>query len=139
MTQADNEEKLIQLLEENQNQVKGFVPYQKASLSYAAFEEEKYLGGITATIFMNTMHVALLAVTEKSRGRGIGQLLLETVEHDAESSNCKYVTIHTQDYQALDFYQKRGYQTFGQLPDCPFPGTTKYYLAKELESTGEEA
>ena len=95
-------------------------------------EEENYLGGITANIFMNTMHVGLLASREDIRGQGVGESLLKAAEAKAIAADCKYITIHTQDYQALSFYQKHNYHIFGSLVDAPFKGTDKYYLYKEL-------
>lgn len=128
-----NETILIDLLESFQEEHKGFVPYQKEQISYAMTDKGKYCGGLTASIFMNTMHVGLLAVPECCRGQGIGKKLLAKAEAKAKESQCKYININTQDYQALTFYQAQGYQVFGKIPDCPFPGTTKYYLIKNLE------
>ena len=40
-------------------------------------------------------------------------------------------------FQALPFYQKYGYQVWGQLDDFP-PGHTHYYLRKEFSPLGED-
>lgn len=50
----------------------------------------------------------------------------------ALEKHCKYLTVNTQDYQALPFYKKNGVIIFGELEDSPIEGTTKYYLKKEL-------
>ncbi|MDH6364987.1 ribosomal protein S18 acetylase RimI-like enzyme [Enterococcus sp. PF1-24] len=133
LPKEQNSTDLISLLESHQLKEKAISATPKADFSYGFFDGEQYLGGITANVFMNTMHVQLLAVAEEVRGKAIGQQLLHTVEAEATKLKCTYITIHTQDYQALTFYQKFGYQVFGQLPDMPFTGTTKYYLYKRLD------
>ena len=44
---------------------------------------------------------------------------------------CFAATLETHSYEALGFYQKRGYEVFGMLEDYP-PGHSKYFLRKRL-------
>lgn len=134
INQKENEAKLIEILESHQQETKGFRPEGKRDFSYAMMDGERYVGGITGNVFMNTMHVGLLGVENDFRGQGIGDQLLKIAENIAVELDCRYVTIHTQDYQALDYYQKRAYKVFGKLPDAPFENTTKYYLFKKLNT-----
>ena len=51
--------------------------------------------------------------------------------HYAASRGCFAATLDTHSFEALGFYQKRGYEVFGTLEDYP-PGHTKYFLRKRL-------
>lgn len=52
--------------------------------------------------------------------------------------NCRYdedinqtgIRMETWDFQARGFYEKNGYNVFGEIKDCP-PGTICYFLKKE--------
>ena len=68
---------------------------------------------------------------EALRGQGYGHQLLETGEQEAIAHGCQYAHLDTLSFQAPDFYQKRGYEIFGQIDGLP-PGFTRYYLKKKL-------
>ena len=125
-----NERAIIQLLEEQQEELFQ-TETKKQQVSCAVYEEDVYLGGVTASIFGNTLHLSLLAVKKTARKQGIGMLLMNYVEKEAQNYHCKYITVNTQDYQARQFYERFGFSVFGEIKDTPFEGTTKYYLKKE--------
>lgn len=127
-----NEKKLISLLDAHQIEVTGVAQHKPTDFSLAAYEAGAYIGGVTATNWMNTTHVSLLAVDKNYRKHGLGSKLLLQAEQFAQEQKAEIITISTQDYQAKDFYVKHGYTVFGQLADSPFKGTTKYYLEKRL-------
>lgn len=81
---------------------------------------------------MNATYISLLAINKNYRGKSYGAQLLKKAETFAIESGSSLITINTQDYQAKTFYEKYGYQVFGQLLDIPFIGTTKYYLVKRI-------
>lgn len=129
-----NQQKLVSLLKNHQNSVMNHPTLDKNLLSLAYLDEvEGYLGGVFAKQIGNRMHISLLAVEESVRGRKIGSQLLIQVEVYARKQKCHYLTVNTQDFQAVSFYQKHQFSIFGQLEDCPFEGTTKFYLKKRLE------
>lgn len=133
ISREQNESALLFLLEQFQLEQKSITPQQPKTFSYAAFnEQKKQIGGIIATHWMNTCHINLLAVATPYRNQKIGSQLLEKAESFAQSQHARYLTVHTQDYQAKSFYEQFGYSVFGSIPDMPFTGTTKYYLVKEL-------
>lgn len=127
-----NEARLISLLSENQEAEKNIPAEKNTTFSLALYDDDRYIGGITANKWMNATHVSLLAINAAYRGQGYGTALLEKAEAFAKDSGSKLITIHTQDYQAKSFYEKFGYHVFGQLADTPFKGTTKYYFVKHI-------
>ena len=127
---AENERVIIQLLEEQQEELFQ-TETKKQQVSCAVYENDTYLGGATASIFGNTLHLSLLAVKKSARKQGIGTLLMNYIEKEAQNYHCTYITVNTQDYQARQFYERFGFSVFGEIKDTPFEGTTKYYLKKE--------
>lgn len=132
LDKLENEANLIALLSENQVEEMNVPSESNTDFSIALYDDNNYIGGITANKWMNTTHISLLAINKLYRGQGFGTLLLEKAENFALKSDSKLITIHTQDYQAKTFYEKYGYQVFGKLQDTPFIGTAKYYLVKRI-------
>ena len=52
------------------------------------------------------------------------------MEQYAQSKGISNYHLETTSFQALPFYQKQGYEVFGQLPDMP-PGHISYFLKKQ--------
>ena len=76
-----------------------------------------------------------LVVLDEHRGKNFGSELLLAMEQKGIEAGAKVLTVSTQCFQALDFYKKHGYETFGELKDVPFEGVTKYYLTKRVEKS----
>ncbi|MCB5955411.1 GNAT family N-acetyltransferase [Enterococcus sp. CWB-B31] len=128
----ENERNIIAFLDAHQTEATGVEQAIPTHFSIGAYDGTKYIGGITANNWMNTTHISLLAVDTEYRKDGLGSNLLIQAENYAKSQNAEIITIHTQDYQAKTFYEKHSYHVLGKLPNSPFKGTTKYYLAKQL-------
>jgi GNAT superfamily N-acetyltransferase len=89
-------------------------------------------GGILATLYCwKCLSIEALIVNEEHRGQGIGSRLLGFVEGEARKMGCTLAHLDTFDFQAKDFYLKRGYEAFGVLDDCP-PGHKRFFLKKSL-------
>jgi len=73
----------------------------------------------------------ILWVAEAERRRGYGGELLARAEAEARRRGCRGVHLDTHEYQAPDFYRRRGYVVFGVLNDYP-RGSRRYFLAKAL-------
>jgi len=73
-----------------------------------------------------------LWVHEDFRHKGYGTKLLVKVEGQVKSLGAKLAHLDSLDFQAIDFYKKHGYVTFGILNDCPCAGHKRYYMKKEL-------
>ena len=57
--------------------------------------------------------------------------MLAAAEERAISHGCRWSHLQTLDFQALPFYERRGYEVFGVLEGYP-PGSKRYYLRKTL-------
>lgn len=93
------------------------------------------VGGLRALCFWNTAHIELLWVAESQRGRGLGTELLRRAEEYAVSKGFGQALLETTDWQAKPFYEKHGYQVFGEIDDYPL-GHTCYFLKKIFSDTG---
>lgn len=101
---------------------------------FAAFAKDEYgkvIGGVRATAFWNYCILELLWLSDETRGRGIGNKLMDTAEDFAKKNGFRYMRTETLSFQAKPFYEKRGYRVFGELPDYP-KGHVTYCLVKEL-------
>ena len=90
------------------------------------------LGGLTGYTWGNWLHVRFLWVASILRGQGYGTRLMDAAEAFAVEHGCHHATLETFSFQALGFYEKRGYGVFGKLDDYP-PGHAKYFLRKALQ------
>lgn len=72
----------------------------ESSISLAAFEEDNYIGGITAQKVFETCFVDLLAVEKKYQELGVGRKLILELENEVKRHGCKKIFLTTQDYQA---------------------------------------
>ena len=89
------------------------------------------IGGLLGGTYWGWMYVDILWVQEAHRGTGIGTRLLAAAEKEAKRRGCHHVHLDTMSWQAPAFYQKRGYEVIGILPDIP-TGNQKYLLMKAL-------
>lgn len=94
-------------------------------------ESREPLGGLSGRTSFGWMFVELLFVPASLRGTGIGSRILEMAEAEARARGCSGVWLDTLNPDARLFYQKRGYVTFGELPDCP-GGNSRVFLSKRL-------
>ncbi|TYQ27769.1 GNAT family N-acetyltransferase [Pseudanabaena sp. UWO311] len=91
------------------------------------------VGGLVGETYWQWLYVDVLWVQDSFRGEGYGDALLATAEQEAvkRERGCKYAYLETFSFQALDFYQKRGYVIFGELTDFP-QGYNRFFLKKDL-------
>jgi ribosomal protein S18 acetylase RimI-like enzyme len=96
-------------------------------LAYAS--DQKLVGGLFGTISWGWLHVDVIWVAETYRQRGIGNSLMDRAEATASAMGIHQSYLETTDFQAVDFYKKRGYLIFAQLDNQP-PGHVCYYMKK---------
>ena len=96
---------------------------------FAREPSDTIVGGLLGYTHWRWLFVENLWVAESLRGSGVGRDLMQTAEDEAQRRGCRHAYLDTFDFQALGFYQKIGYELFGQLEDYP-PGHTKYFLQK---------
>ncbi len=89
------------------------------------------VGGVIGATYWDWLYINLMWVREDLRGRGYGQRLLKRAEDEACQRGARHAYLDTFSFQAPGFYQKYGYQVFGELPNFP-TGHQRYFLKKKL-------
>jgi GNAT superfamily N-acetyltransferase len=90
-------------------------------------------GGLLGETYWSWLHVGILWVRESARSQGFGSQLLARAEEEARARGCHSAFLDTMSFQALPFYQSRGYTIFGELADHPI-GHERYFLKKDLRT-----
>ena len=93
--------------------------------------EKETVGGVIGQVHWDWLNIDLMWVQEDLRDQGYGQQLLGLIENKARELGAKNAYLDTFSFQAPGFYQKYGYQVFGELKDFP-NGHQRYYLTKAL-------
>ena len=102
-------------------------------LNILAYDAEgAIVGGLIAETQFLWLKIAVMAVAEHARRRGVGRKLVELAEQEAVARRCRHAYVDTFDYQAPDFYQKLGYQLVGKLENWDSHGHAKCFFTKQL-------
>jgi len=98
----------------------------------AVNETNEIIGGIMSFLGVwGGLEVKNLWVREDQRYMGLGSKLLEKAEQKAISLGATICFLDTFEFQAKDFYLKKGYELFGEHRDFP-KGFNRYYFTKKL-------
>ena len=89
------------------------------------------VGGVTGVVYWDWFSLDLMLIQEEYRGRGYGRQLLTLAEEEARKRGATKVHLDTFSFQAPGFYEKYGYEAFGQLDDFP-AGHQRIYMRKAL-------
>jgi GNAT superfamily N-acetyltransferase len=89
------------------------------------------VGGVTGVVHWDWFSLDLMLIQEQFRGRGYGQQLLALAEEEARKRGATKVHLDTFSFQAPGFYEKYGYEVFGQLDEFP-AGHRRIYMTKAL-------
>ena len=101
-------------------------------LSHKIEKDGKIIAVIIARMYCwNVVYIDTLWVDSNYRSEKLGTLLLKSVEQQAVSNNVYLIHLDTFDFQAKEFYEKQGYEVFGQLDNCP-RNHTRYYMKKDF-------
>ena len=91
------------------------------------------MGGLLGGIWGGWLRISYLWVDEAARGKRWATRLMDTAEAYAVERGCHSAELDTHSFQARPFYERRGYEVFGELDDYP-KGHKKYFLRKQLSS-----
>ena len=94
--------------------------------------EGKIFGGLLGETYWGWLHIGILWLLELIRRQGFGSRLLAAAEEEAIRRGCRSAHLDTMSFQALPFYEKHGYQTFGVLENLP-AGHRRIFYLKKLE------
>ncbi len=91
------------------------------------------VGGVIGSTYWDWLYVNLMWLREDLRGQGFGKELLSLAEEEALQRGAMDAYLDTFSFQAPGFYQKQGYEVFGQLDDFP-TGHQRFFLKKKLQA-----
>lgn len=95
------------------------LPVQTLAIRIQELYSQKIVGTLYARVLNDdTFSLDLLCVEETSRKRKIGSKLLELAEEYAYSSKAKKIILCTYDFQAPEFYEKKGYRRISQIKNA---------------------
>jgi GNAT superfamily N-acetyltransferase len=93
------------------------------------------VGGLFGKIAYNWLFVEYLVTPPDARRQRLGSELMDHAEQLAREAGCLGVYLDTLYFQALPFYQKRGYTIFGELEQRG--EGPQYWLKKRLDAAPE--
>jgi GNAT superfamily N-acetyltransferase len=88
-------------------------------------------GGLIGQMLWDWLYIDKFWLPDSLRGSGLGAAVLAAAEERAIERGCRWAHLQTLEFQALPFYERRGYAVFGVLEGYP-PGSRRYYLRKTL-------
>ena len=89
------------------------------------------LGGLSGGTAYGWLYIEFLFVPEPLRGQGLGTKLMTRAEAEVIARGCHSAALDTHEFQARDFYQRMGYECFGELDNYP-AGFSRYFMRKAL-------
>jgi GNAT superfamily N-acetyltransferase len=91
----------------------------------------KVIGGMTGRSSLGLLFVDLFYLPPALRGDGLGSEILKRFEDEGRRRGCISAVLYTISFQAPAFYEKHGWQRFGEIP-CSPPGTRRIFMSKTL-------
>ena len=93
--------------------------------------DDEMVGGVIGVVYWDWFSLDLMWMEEEYRGQGYGHRLLTLAEEKARNRGARHAHLDTFSFQAPAFYEKHGYEIFGELRDFP-AGHQRYYMRKDL-------
>jgi GNAT superfamily N-acetyltransferase len=99
--------------------------------------ENAVVGGLWGHTGYDWLFTHLLVVPASLRGRGVGTEIMQLAEREAIARGCHGAWLDTFEFQARGFYERIGYEYFGELPNYP-RGFSRFFMKKTLAGTNNE-
>lgn len=94
-------------------------------------DTQAVVGGLNGRSSRGMLFIDVFFLPESLRGLGLGAKLLHMAEEEGRRRGCRSGLLHTNSFQAPEFYRKHGWREFGNFP-CDPPGTSRIFFCKEL-------
>lgn len=94
-------------------------------------ETGQILGGAIGRSSLGLLFLDLFYLPESLRGAGLGTQILAMFEEEGRKRGCRSAVLYTISFQAPQFYERRGWLRFGDVP-CDPPGTSRVFMMKAL-------
>jgi len=111
--------------------VTGISDRQPLAVVVRDHETGRVIGGMTGRSSLGLLFVDLFYLPPALRGGGLGAEILKRFEDEGRRRGCISAVLYTISFQAPAFYEKHGWQRFGEVP-CSPPGTTRIFMSKSL-------
>ena len=128
----DEREFILQQLLKFNSQRAGEANYKPLTI-FLREADENLVGGLLGATYWQWLYVDLFWIHESWRKQGYGDAVLAAAEQEAMRRGCQYAYLDTFSFQAPEFYQKRGYVVFGEIPGFP-EEHSRYFLKKALSA-----
>ena len=124
-------ERVSALLSQYNKETVGHAPRVAFALSVQEADSDEILGGLWAFSRWDSFYINVIFVPETSRGRGLGAEMMRQAEREARARGCQHIWLDTFAFQARAFYERLGFEVFGQL-DGLAPYYPRYFMRKVL-------
>jgi GNAT superfamily N-acetyltransferase len=89
------------------------------------------LGGVMGRSSLGLLFLDLFYLPPSLRNSGIGSEILRVFEEEGRRRGCISGVLYTISFQAPGFYERNGWQRFGEFA-CDPPGTSRVFMTKRL-------
>lgn len=89
------------------------------------------LGGALGRTSLGLLFLDLFYLPKALRGTGTGTEILRRFEEEGRRRGCGSAVLYTVSFQAPGFYERNGWQRFGEIP-CDPPGASRVFMTKRL-------
>jgi len=97
-------------------------------------ESGAVIGGADGWTWGATCYVRHLYLPEALRGKGLGTTLMDLIEQEALARRCAMIVLESHDFQAPEFYRRRGFVATGSVEGYP-RGHRNFTFVKRLDAT----
>lgn len=110
----------------------GPLRYKRTVLSVRD-EKGRLMGGLILQSYWRESYIELLWLSARARRVGFGGRLLKEAERRAQRRGSRLIHLNTYSFQAPGFYEKLGYQRFGEMSGSP-QGESRHFYVKRLRA-----
>lgn len=89
------------------------------------------IGGAIGRSSLGLLFLDLFYLAPEHRGAGLGSKVLRAFEAEGRRRGCVTGVLYTISFQAPGFYERHGWQRFGEVA-CQPPGTSRVFMSKTL-------
>ncbi|SHO55004.1 GNAT family N-acetyltransferase [Vibrio quintilis] len=93
-------------------------------------ESGKVIGGLTGFIYITSIQIRFLWLSDALRNQGIGSQLIQRVENEARQRGIPNIAVDTYTFQAPGFYELCGFHEIGRYKDYLVKGVDKIFYHK---------
>ena len=106
-----------------------------ATIAFVSTAQNKVIGYVLGSCVSDELHVQNIAVAEEWQRKGLAMQLMNGLEHEALSRNCRhfYLEVRPNNRSAIRLYEKLGYAVLYTRYHYYLDGDDAYVMTKELK------